>query len=106
MGYRSKVYIGMPICKTKKLESLNFEGDDNFMELFDKIKSDGDVHIYLGIDLKWYDEWRDVQRVTDIIQECEDDGAFQICIGEDEALHSAYGNYYEYIDIRTTIDIL
>ena len=107
MGYRSNVYIGMPICKAKKLESSNFEGDDNFMELFKKVEgSNEDMNIYLGVDLKWYDEWEDVQRVTDLIQECEDDGAFQICIGEDEALHSAYGNYDEYIDIRTTIDIL
>ena len=107
MGYRSDVYIGMPICKAKKLERLNFEGNQTFMEIFKRLKgSDEGMNIYKAVDLKWYDEWEDVQRVTDIIQEYEDDGAFQICIGEDEALHSAYGNYDEYIDIRTEIDIL
>ena len=111
MGYRSQVYVGVPPTKGKELESLKWEygtteeSTSNFLDLFEPVKrnSDEGMYIYMGDWLKWYQEYKDVEAITKFVEECE---GFIIAIGEDEAIHSATGEYYEYIDIRIVVDIL
>jgi len=116
MGYRSEVYIGMPSGKINEIEDLSWEyphyqnqkGKDttDFLDLFTKIKDDGDVHIYRGDWLKWYEGYNDVEQMKDVVEKHVEDGGFSVCVGEDEAIHSAQGDYSEHIDIRTRVDIL
>tara|TARA_R110000824_G_C14966436_1_gene652616 strand:- start:20 stop:361 length:342 start_codon:yes stop_codon:yes gene_type:complete len=113
MGYRSQVYVGVPPTKSKKLESLKWKYETtslensetgSFEDLFKPIKigSDG-MNIYMGDWLKWYEGYKDVDAITNFVEESE---GFIVCIGEDEAIHSATGEYYDYVDIRTEIDII
>jgi len=111
MGYRSQVYVGVPPTKGKELESFEWEygtthkSTSTFLELFKPVKRNWDegMFIYVGDWLKWYEGYKDVIAITNFVQECE---GFIVAIGEDDAVHSALGDYYEYIDIRMQIDIL
>ena len=111
MGYRSEVYVGVPPTKSKELESFKWEyGTTNkststFLDLFKPVKrnSDEGMYIYMGDWLKWYEGFKDVEAITNFVEDCE---GFIVAIGEDEAIHSATGEYYEYIDIRMQVDIL
>ena len=113
MGYRSQVYVGVPPTKSKKLESLKWKYETtslensetgSFEDLFKPIKigSDG-MNIYMGDYLKWYEGYKDVESITDFVEENE---GFIVAIGEDDAVHSATGEYYDYVSIRTEIDII
>jgi len=111
MGYRSEVYVGVPPTKSKELESFKWKygttnkSTDTFLDLFKPVKrnSDEGMYIYKGDWLKWYEGYKDVDSITKFIEECE---GFIVAIGEDDAIHSEYGEHYEYVSIRTEVDIL
>ncbi len=109
MGYRSQVYVGVPPTKSKELEKLKWEFIDKtkstFLDLFTPVKKNWDegMYIYRGDSLKWYDGYKDVDSVTEFIEDCE---GFIVAIGQDDAIHSTTGEYFEYLDIRTEVDIL
>ena len=113
MGYRSQVYVGITPTKSKELENFKWEygaettlpQTSTFLDLFKPVKrnSDEGMYIYMGDYLKWYEGYKDVDSITKFIEECE---GFIVAIGEDDAIHSANGEYYEYVSIRTEVDIL
>ena len=109
MGYRSQVYVGVPPTKSKELEKLKWEFIDKtkstFLDLFTPVKKNWDegMYIYRGDSLKWYDGYKDVDSITEFIEDCE---GFIVAIGQDDAIHSTTGEYFEYLDIRTEVDIL
>lgn len=109
MGYRSQVYVGVPPTKSKELEKLKWEFADKtkstFLDLFTTVKRNWDegMYIYRGDWLKWYDGYKDVDGITKFVEDCE---GFIVAIGEDDAIHSTTGEYFEYLDIRTEVDIL
>jgi len=109
MGYRSEVYVGVPPTKSKELEKLKWEFTDKnkwtFLDLFTPVKRSWDegMYIYRGDWLRWYDGHKDVDAITKFVEECE---GFIVAIGEDDEIHSTTGEYFEYLDIRTEVDIL
>jgi len=113
MGYRSQVYVGITPTKSKELENFKWEygaettlpQTSTFLDLFKPVKrnSDEGMYIYMGDYLKWYEGYKDVESITDFVEENE---GFIVAIGEDDAVHSTLGDYDEYVDIRMEINIL
>ena len=111
MGYTSQVYVGVPPTKAEELESfvweygITHEYTDTFLDLFKSVKKNWDegMYIYRGDSLKWYDGDKDVDSITKFVEDCE---GFIVAIGEDDAIHSTTGEYFEYLDIRTKVNIL
>ena len=99
MGYRSEVYIG--IVKEQKEE---FEQLDEYGACFELLK-ETDTHIvYRGEYLKWYSSYKDVQSFNLIVQSNEDN--FCVAMGEDYAIHSEIGEWYDYIELEVKLNIL
>ena len=103
MGYRSEVYIGIPTDYAKELESLDWRESNeyihynhSFNDMFELWHQSNGTNIYRGVWLKWYDGYKDVDEITEIVQKFEEDCAFIVAIGEDNAVHSEYGHYYEF----------
>ena len=108
MGYRSEVYIGIPTDYAKELESLDWKEDYNhsFNDMFELWNQSDGTNIYRGDCLKWYDGYKDVDEITRFVQKFEEDCAFIVAIGEDNAVHSEYGHYFKFLDLRMTVDLL
>ena len=99
MGYRSEVYIG--IVKEQKEE---FEQLDEYGACFELLK-ETDTHIvYKGEYLKWYSSYKDVQSFNLIVESNEDN--FCVAMGEDYAIHSEIGEWYDYIELEVKLNIL
>ena len=98
MGYRSEVYIGIPTDYAKELESL-----DNFNDMFELWHQSDGTNIYIGDWLKWYEGYKDVEEITKFVQKFEEDCACIVAIGEDNEVHSEYGHYYDFLDLRMNV---
>ena len=98
MGYRSEVYIGIPTDYAKELESLG-----NFNDMFELWHQSDGTNIYRGDWLKWYEEDWFVGEITEIVQKFEEDCAFIVAIGEDNAVHSEDGDYFKFLDLQMTV---
>ena len=97
MGYRSEVYIG--IVKEQK-EDFN-ELNNNNLKIFELLE-ETDTHIvYKGEYLKWYSGYKDVQSFNTMVESDQDN--FCLAIGEDNAIHSEIGEWYQYADLEMTI---
>ena len=110
MGYSSQVIIGIP--KTEKVRLFKLQNSERrfvFPDLFSLLKETEDgMMIYTSIlDLKWHSPYPDVKLIEDFLYDLEERGleAFQICIGEDQVIHSEIGNYYEHLEINLEINI-
>ena len=110
MGYRSEVYIGIPSANANELESLDWlklwnkeDYNHSFNDMFELWHQSDGTNIYRGDCLKWYDGYKDVDEITEIVQKFEEDCAFIVAIGEDNAVHSEYGDYYEFLDLQMTV---
>jgi hypothetical protein len=101
MGYRSEVFIGVPADRKQELEELI----DGMLQLE---KENKDIAIYYGDWLKWYKgNYKEVDQIIDLIENLVaiEDDAFIVALGEDGAIHSAVGDYEEWVDIRLEINI-
>ncbi|MCP4551874.1 MAG: hypothetical protein GY834_07520 [Bacteroidetes bacterium] len=110
MGYSSQVIIGIP--KTEKVRLFKLQNSERrfvFPDLFSLLKETKDgMMIYTSIfDLKWYSPYPDVKIIEDFLYDLEERGleAFQICIGEDQVVHSEIGRYYEHLEINLQVNI-
>ncbi len=100
MGYRSEVYIGIVKEQQEDFNKLN----DKHEKIFELIE-ETDTHIvYRGGHLKWYSSYKDVQSFNLIIQSNEDN--FCVAMGEDYAIHSDIGEWYDYIELEVKLNIL
>jgi hypothetical protein len=100
MGYRSEVYIGIVKEQKEDFKKLNNE----CMKVFELLK-ETDTHIvYKGEYLKWYSGFKDVQNFNSIVQSNEDN--FCVAMGEDFAIHSEIGEWYDYIELEVKLNIL
>jgi hypothetical protein len=100
MGYRSTVYIG--IQKEQK-EDFNELNEDN-NKIFELLK-ETDTHIvYKGEYLKWYDSYEHIHSFDALVDSNEDN--FCVAIGEDYAIHSDIGEWYDYIELEVKLNIL
>lgn len=117
MGYRSEVHIAIPKKDEAELDAiLNehnlMEGDDpKFTKEYYKLL-DVEYAIYYGVHLKWYEGYKGVQAVNSFISDkpldcCEDagEGRVQVCVGEDSAIHSEIGDYFEVFNVYTNVEL-
>jgi len=100
MGYRSEVYIG--IVKEQK-EDFNILNDD-FNKIFELLEETATHIVYKGEYLKWYSGYEGVQSFNTIVGSNEDN--FCVAMGEDYAIHSEIGEWYDYIELEVTLKIL
>lgn len=112
MGYRSEVFLGVKKELENKLNEVMIEyGLDHwFTKNEHNFKNDGVDDkwiIYRAEEIKWYEGDEDVDAVTDVIDEFafDDDSAFAVALGEDGALHSEIGIWFNYLDFKSEIVI-
>jgi hypothetical protein len=123
MGYRSEVFLGVKKGLEKKLDEVLIKHDllqevtgsemaftkkeHNYRyKNFDSVTGeasdwiDDKWIIYRASWLKWYDEYKDVEAVTNVIDEISEDGdkGFMVALGEDNQVHSESGCWWDYID--------
>ena len=131
MGYRSDVHIAVPKRDEKKLDAIMnehklLEGDfpaftkedytqrwNRYNDNDEMIEETTDYVIYHGNHLKWYEGYKDVDAVNSFVwdnpydscENYEDGGRMMVCIGEDNAIHSAIGDYYEVFNINMIVEL-
>ena len=69
------------------------------------VKNVDGLSIFDADGLKWYGGYPIVEKVNELVEAAEDDGAFVVAIGEENEIHSDYGEWYEYVGIRVEVDI-
>ena len=133
MGYRSEVHIAVPKKEEKELDAIRNEHDllkgdfpaftkedytqrwNRYNDNDEMIEETTDYVIYHGNHLKWYEGYKDVDAVNSFIWDmaydcCSDDefnvfGRTMVCIGEDNAIHSTIGDYYEVFNINMVVEL-
>ena len=122
MGYRSKVIMGVKNKYVKGLEDIlidcnfNVKEDSNYLEMtFD---DDEDMKIYQMDYIKWYgigddgtEDWH--KRIENYIEETlekskfdDEPFAFLVAMGEDGAVHTEIGDYWNFVDVITDINLI
>ena len=102
MGYRSTMILGIA---PKHKEEFDKTNEDDAFKL---VKEDKDMLIYEGEYLKWYSQYDDVRNIEQLLNEAntkDEESCFLVGIGEDGAIHSELGHYYDYVGIFTTHEI-
>jgi hypothetical protein len=126
MGYRSEVYIAVPKKAEKEMDAVMnkhnlFEKDmhsDSPFKKYDheqnytqwendkgEVKVSKKLVIYEGTWLKWYEEYKDVQSITSIVEKYEPSDACMVCVGEDGEVHSDMGEYQDVFNIYTSVEL-
>jgi len=133
MGYRSEVHIAVPKRDEKELDAIMnehklLEGDypsftkEDYTQKWvryndndEMIEETTDYVIYHGNHLKWYEGYKDVDAVNSFIMDkiydyCDEfinelGGRTMVCIGEDNAIHSDIGDYYEIFNINMVVEL-
>lgn len=126
MGYYSEVYIAVPkkaeAEMDKAMNSNNlltkplyktspsfkkYDHEQKWSEHKDNqiIETSRKLVIYEGDWLKWYPEYKDVQAVTSVVENHEDDGACIVCVGEDGAVHSNTGEYHDVFNVYVKVEL-
>tara|TARA_Y100001938_G_scaffold62333_1_gene86765 strand:+ start:575 stop:979 length:405 start_codon:yes stop_codon:yes gene_type:complete len=133
MGYRSEVHIAVPKRDEKELDAIMnehklLEGDyppftkEDYTQKWVRYNDNDDLvdesteyAIYHGNHLRWHEGFKDVDAVNSFIEDmaydcCADDefnvfGRTMVCIGEDNAIHGAIGDYYEIFNINMVVEL-
>tara|TARA_R100000654_G_scaffold529_2_gene1975 strand:- start:1294 stop:1671 length:378 start_codon:yes stop_codon:yes gene_type:complete len=124
MGYRSEVHIAVPKKDEEKMDILltrhNLMTDSEYSYKFKKthhtqrwkeynndaiIDKSKDIVLYQASSLKWYEEYQDVQDINVFIEMGEEDDRCIVCIGEDNAIHSEIGDYWDVFDIYMKVEL-
>jgi hypothetical protein len=132
MGYRSEVHIAVPKKDEKELDAIMnehklLEGDypaftkEDYTQRWNRYNDNDEVIeetteyvIYRGGHLRWHEGFKDVDAVNsfimDKIYDCCDENAGEggrtmVCIGEDNAIHSDIGDYYEIFNINMIVEL-
>jgi len=125
MGYTSEVHIAVPKKAEKEMDVIltkhNLLADDEYSYKFKKkhntqrwkehtngVTTDKskDIILYQALSLKWYEEYKDVQSIRRLVEEYEPSGACIVCVGEDDVVHSAIGDYYDVFNIYMTVELV
>tara|TARA_R100000734_G_C3317888_1_gene111424 strand:- start:1677 stop:2081 length:405 start_codon:yes stop_codon:yes gene_type:complete len=120
MGYRSEVIFGVKKEHREAVDKVLKEHDltDSFKwyeRTYDWYEFDKDSNVkvthteywivWVGDYLKWYDGYPDVDAVNRLISDyCELD-KFMVCMGEDGAIHSEQGDWYNYVEHISKLEI-
>ena len=124
MGYTSEVHIAVPKKDEEKMDMLltrhNLMDDDDNTYKFKKthhtqrwkeysygVTTDKskDIILYQASSLKWYEEYQDVKDINVFIEMGEEDGRCIVCIGEDNAVHSDIGDYWDVFNIYMKVEL-
>ena len=124
MGYTSEVHISVPKKAEKELDKLlakhNLIAEDEYSYKFKKkhhkqrwkehtngVTTDKskDIVLYQAGCLKWYEEYKDVQEISRLIEEYEPSGACIVCVGEDNVVHSDIGDYWDVFNIYMKVEL-
>ena len=124
MGYTSEVHIAVPKNAEKEMDMLltrhNLMAEDEYSYNFRKkhhtqkwkehtngVTTDKskDIILYQADSLKWYEEYKDVQEISRLIEKYEPSGACIVCVGEDNAVHSAIGDFYDVFNIYMKVEL-
>ena len=124
MGYTSEVHIAVPKKAEKELDKLLTKHDliaeNEYSYRFKKkhhtqrwkeinngttIDKSNDIILYQASSLKWYEEYKDVQEISRLIEEYEPSGACIVCVGEDNAVHSDIGDYWDVFNIYMKVEL-
>jgi len=130
MGYTSEVHIAVPKTDEAELDAIMnehklLEGEypaftkDDYRQKWTRHNDNDEIIedkleyvIYRGVHLKWYEGYEDVKAVNSFIMDkpydcCEDalQGRMMVCIGEDNAIHSEVGDYYEVFNINMVVEL-
>ena len=124
MGYTSEVHIAVPKKAEKELDKLLTKHDliaeNEYSYRFKKkhhtqrwkeinngttIDKSKDIILYQASGLKWYEEYKDVQEISRLIEEYEPSGACIVCVGEDNAVHSDIGDYWDVFNIYMKVEL-
>jgi len=124
MGYRSEVHIAVPKKAEKELDELltkhNLMAEDEYSYKFKKkhhtqrwkehshgVTTDKskDIILYQAGSLKWYEEFNDVWEISRLVEEYEPSGACIVCVGEDNAVHSDIGDYWDVFNIYMKVEL-
>ena len=127
MGYISEVHIAVPkkdeaeldaiMNRLDLLESENECGDNRFYkrnytqrwkEISNGVTTDKskDIILYQAGCLKWYEEYKAVREISRLIEKYEPSGACIVCVGEDNAVHSAIGCFYDVFNIYMKVELV
>ena len=111
MGYRSEVILAvgpevMPqfmvtMAKSPEARKLCWGDTDNLIEDYG---GDKGAFLFRWADIKWYDSYEDVKSFNAIVESNEDN--FCVAMGEDYAIHSDIGEWYDYIELEVKLNIL
>ena len=96
MGYYSEVFIGIGKEQKEKFEKLS---DGHYMYFDLKTEKWGDFLIYRSECIKWYSTFAEVQEMTSLVKRGSDKN-FIVCIGEDNDIHSCYGDWNKYLSLQ------
>lgn len=124
MGYRSEVHIAVPKKDEEKMDILltrhNLMAEDEDSYKFKKTHhtqrwkehSNGvttdkskDIILYQASSLKWYQEFQDVQDINALIEMSLDGDRCIVCVGEDNAVHSDIGGYWDVFNIYMKVEL-
>jgi len=129
MGYRSQVIFGIRKEHRELIDKVLEEHDltDNFkwyertyehIKYSDcgmKVKNTEYWIVWIGDYLKWYDDYPDVSAVNRIISDYselnegiekgESYKTFMVCMGEDGAIHSEQGDWYEHVEHISKLEL-
>ena len=100
MGYTSEVYIGIVKEQKEDFNKLN----DKHGKIFELIEETLTHIVYRGGHLKWYDSYEDVKSFNAMVESNEDN--FCVAMGEDYAIHSDIGEWYDFIVLEVKLNIL
>ena len=125
MGYTSEVHIAVPKKVEKEIDKVlnkhNLITEDEYSYKFKKTHhtqrwkeySNGvttdksnDIILYQANSLKWYEEYKDVQEITRLIEKYEPSGACIVCVGEDDVVHSYMGEYYDVFNVYMKVELV
>ena len=110
MGYTSRVLIAVPKKAEKELDKLLTKHDliseNEYSYRFVKTHHTEDIILYQANSLKWYEEYKDVQEISRLIEEYEPSGACIVCVGEDNSIHSDIGEYWNVFNIYMKVELL
>jgi len=122
MGYRSKVIMGVKNNYVKGLEDIlidcNFDVKKDNHYLTTTFDDDDDMKIYQMDYIKWYgfgsdgtDDWN--KRIEDYLKKTlekskfdDEPYAFLVAMGEDGAVHTEIGDYWEFVNVIRDINLI
>jgi len=96
MGYRSEIILGIEPKFEKEFKKI---WQNNFIYH----KTEGGLQIYSGEELKWYNDYEDVIKTKEMINESKE--GFMVAIGEQNETHSEIGLWWDFVGIHTSFNI-